>query len=325
MSEIASGVFRPIYFLEGEESYFIDKVADALELKVLTETEKAFNFQIFYARETDLLDVLTAARRFPMMANHQLILVREAQQFKDLDLLLNYTMQPVPSTVLVFLYKGKTVSKATKLGKELQKHALLTTKALYDSEMNTWLAGHLKAMKLSIEPKAAELLLRTCGNNLTKLSGELDKIHANLGHRSKIDLDDIARHTGIDKEYNIFEFTRGLGERNRIKCLQIIKYFNANPKDNPFVVILFNLYAYFKKVHLVHYAQSNDRGNLAGALGINPYYVPEYLTAAKNFPPSEIPRVFDLMHEYDLKSKGYNSGHYSDSELLTELVIRILR
>lgn len=326
VSEIRAKKFQPIYVLEGDEPYFIDRVADVLEAEVLTEAEKSFNFQIMYGRDVSILDIITAARRFPMMANHQLILVREAQHLKNIENLLPYVKQCVPSTILVLLYKGKKINKATKLGKALKSFGVLTTAKLKDYEMTTWVNGHVRTLGLKIDPRATEFLIQASGNNLHKVSSELDKIQANMEGRKEITADDISKHTGHDKEYNIFELMKSLGERNSMKCLTIVNYFNANPKDNPFILTLFNIFNYFKKIHLVHFSKSQGNNSaLANELGLNPYFVGEYVTAAKRYPPGEIPRIFELIHEFDLKSKGISGGHINENELLTELIVRIIK
>jgi len=325
ITEIKSRSFRPVYFLEGEESYFIDKIAKKLESTVLTEAEKAFNFQVVYGREADVLDILSAAKRFPMMAEHQLIVVREAQFLKGIDGILDYLENPVKSTVLVFLYKNKKVSKATKLGKALKKHGAFTSNKLYENEVAAWLSAHVKSLKLTIRPEAAQLLVQTMGSDLQKISGEIDKAKANIGERTAIELDDIARGGGIDKEYNVFELTKSVGKRDLVQSLKIVNYFSSNPKDNPFVLVLINLYNYFKKVHLIHFQKSTNSTEVAKAIGMSPYFVNEYIAAARNYKPAKMNQVFDLLHEFDLKSKGIEGGKATDGELLTELVVRLIK
>jgi DNA polymerase-3 subunit delta len=323
--EIEQRQFRPVYFLEGEETYFIDKIAKKLEATVLTEAEKGFNFQAVYGRESNMIDILSAARRFPMMAEYQLIVVREAQFLKGLDGLLPYLENPVKSTVLVFLHKNKKVSKATKLGKELKKYGVFTSSKLYEKDVALWMQGHLKDMGVTIQPRAEQVLIQTFGSDLQKISSELDKAKANLGERKTIEMDDIARGGGIDKEYNVFELTKSIGKRDLKQSLRIVNYFASNPKDNPFVLVLINLFNYFKKVHLVHFQRSTNNAEIARAIGMSPYFVGEYVTAARNYQPAKMNKVFDILHEFDLKSKGIGGGKTSDGELLTELVVRLIQ
>ncbi|MCB9240380.1 MAG: DNA polymerase III subunit delta [Flavobacteriales bacterium] len=325
LNDIRKRSFEPIYFLEGEEPYFIDRIADELEKTVLTESEKSFNLQILYGRDIKLIDVVSSARRFPMMAEYQLIIVREAQHIRKFDELLPYLENPVPSTVLVFLYKGKKINKSAKVGRELKKYGLLTTKVLYDREISSWMNSHISTLGLTVEPQALQLLVQNAGTNLHQIAGELDKIKANMEGRTEITLDDVSRHTGLDKEYNIFELTRSLGEKNRTKTLRIVKHFAANPKDNPFVLVLSNIYNYFRKVHLVHFSKTVNQGELASVLGLNPYFVPEYLNAARRYSAMEMTQVFKVIHEFDLRSKGMGGGHSDENELLTELVVRIMK
>lgn len=324
ITDIRNRVFRPVYFLEGDEPYFIDKIADELEARVLTDAEKGFNFQVVYGRDTNMTDILTSAKRFPMMAEYQLIIVREAQYLKGMDELVGYLENPVKSTVLVILYRSKKVNKATKLGKELKKHGVFTSSKLYEKDVSAWLSAHLRTMDLTIKPDAAHVLVQTLGSDLQKISGELDKAKANLGDRTEVTMDDIARGGTIDKEYNVFELTKSIGKRDMQQSLRIVKYFGRNPKDNPFVLILVNLFNYFKKVHLVHFQKSNDPATIARAIGMSPYFVGEYLTASRNFSPAKMNQVFDVLHEFDLKSKGIGGGRASESELLTELVVRLI-
>lgn len=325
ITEIDKRSFRPVYFLEGDEPYFIDKIASKLEATVLTEAEKSFNFQALYGRDTNMTDVLSAARRFPMMAEYQLIVVREAQTLKGMDELIAYLANPVKSTVLVFLYKNKKVNKATKVGKELKKYGVFTSSKLYERDVMTWLATHVKAMGLGIRPEASQVLVQTLGSDLQKISGELDKAKANLGERKTIEMDDIARGGGIDKEYNVFELTKSIGKRDLKQSLKIVNYFSKNPKDNPFVLVLINLFNYFKKVHLVHFQRTTESSEIARAIGMSPYFVGEYLTAARNYQPAKMNQVFDLLHEFDMKSKGMSGGKATDGELLTELVVRLIK
>ncbi|MCB9261464.1 MAG: DNA polymerase III subunit delta [Flavobacteriales bacterium] len=325
VSEIKSRKFQPIYFLEGEESYFIDKVADLLEESVLTEAEKGFNYQAVYGKDSNINDIISAAKRFPMMAEYQLIMVREAQYLKTIDALLDYCENPVKSTVLVFLYKGKKVNKATKLGKELKKFGLFTTAKLYDNEVAGWLAAHCKSLGITIAPQAAQVLLQTLGSDLNKISGEIEKAKANLGSRKQIEMDDLAKGGGIDKEYNVFELTKSIGKRDLKTSLQIVKYFGQNTKDNPFVLVLINLYNYFKKVHLIHFQKTTNSTEIARAVGLSPYFVTEYITAAKNYQPAKISQVFSVLHEFDLRSKGIEGGKSEEGELLTEMVARIIK
>ncbi|MBO6516297.1 MAG: DNA polymerase III subunit delta [Bacteroidia bacterium] len=325
MTEIDARQFRPVYFLEGEEPYFIDKIADRLEQTVLTEAEKGFNLQVVYGRDGNVVDLLSSARRFPMMSEYQLIIVREAQSLKGLDQVLDYLANPVKSTVLVFLHKNKKVSKATKLGRELKKYGVFTSNKLYERDVTPWMANHLKTLGLSIQPQAAQVLIQTFGSDLQKITGELDKARAGLGERKSIEMDDLARGGGIDKEYNVFELTKSIGKRDLRQSLRIVNYFAKNPKDNPFVLILINLFNYFKKVHLVHFQRSTDAATIAKAIGMSPYFVGEYLTASRNYQPAKMNQVFDVLHEFDLKSKGIGSGKATDSELLTELVVRLIK
>ena len=302
MTEIDARQFRPVYFLEGEEPYFIDKIADRLEQTVLTEAEKGFNLQVVYGRDGNVVDLLSSARRFPMMSEYQLIIVREAQSLKGLDQVLDYLANPVKSTVLVFLHKNKKVSKATKLGRELKKYGVFTSNKLYERDVTPWMANHLKTLGLSIQPQAAQVLIQTFGSDLQKITGELDKARAGLGERKSIEMDDLARGGGIDKEYNVFELTKSIGKRDLRQSLRIVNYFAKNPKDNPFVLILINLFNYFKKVHLVHFQRSTDAATIAKAIGMSPYFVGEYLTASRNYQPAKMNQVFDVLHEFDLKS-----------------------
>lgn len=325
ISEIGARTFRPVYFLEGEEAYFIDKVAKKLEDTVLTEAEKSFNYQVMYGRDTDVNDIVAAAKRFPMMAEHQLIIVREAQFLKEIDSVLPYLENPVKSTVLVFLYKNKKVSRATKLGKALKKLGAFTSNKLYDNEVAGWLNAHVKTLKLSIQPEVVQVLIQTLGSDLQKITGEIDKAKANLGERTTIQIDDIARGGGIDKDYNVFELTKSVGKRDLVQSLKIVNYFSRNPKDNPFVLVLINLYNYFKKVHLIHFQKNNNPNDIARAIGMSPYFVKEYIAAANNYQPGKMSQVFKVLHEFDLKSKGIEGGKASDGELLTELVVRLIK
>ncbi len=325
MGEINSRSYRPVYFLEGEEPYFIDKIAENLEKSVLTEAEKSFNFQVLYGRDSDVNDIISSAKRFPMMAEYQLIIVREAQFLKNIDAILSYLDNPVQSTVLVFLYKNKKVSRATKLGKALKKFGAFTSNKLYENEVAGWLQAHVKSLGLTIRPEVVQILIQTIGSDLQKITGEIDKAKANLGKRTAIEVDDVARGGGIDKEYNVFELTKSVGKRDLRQSLRIVNYFARNPKDNPFVLVLINLYNYFKKIHLIHFEKSANPTEIAKSIGMSPYFVKEYIAAARNYQPAKMSEVFAILHEFDLKSKGIEGGKAADGELLTELVVRLIK
>jgi DNA polymerase III subunit delta len=344
MLDLKSKVYHPIYFLMGEEPYFIDRVSNYIEQNVLDENEKEFNQSVLYGGDVDVLRIISEAKRFPMMSNHSVVIVKEAQNIKGLvgkddsdeddtteskdkkkSPLLTYLENPQKSTLLVFCYKYKTIDKRTSLAKLLQKRAVtLVSDKLYENKIPDWVVGYLKTHQYTITPRASVLLTENLGNNLSKIANELDKIMLNLPPKSEITETHIQTYVGISKDFNVFELQTALGKRDVLKANRIINYFAANPKDNPLVLVLPNLFGYFNKILIYHCLSDKSAKNVAAELRVHPFFVGDYERAAKIYNLSKIVAIISDLREYDLKSKGFDNSSASDGELMKELIYKIL-
>lgn len=338
ISELKKKVYRPVYFLMGDEPYFIDIISDHIEQHVLDESEKEFNQSVLYGRDVTAAEVIGAAKRFPMMSEYQVVIVKEAQDIKDLikkekedkkdrdkqrSAFELYLENPLPSTILVFCYKYKSLDKRTSVAKLIDKNAVLfESKKLYDNQVPDWINNYLKAKNFSINQRAAGLLAEYLGTSLSKITNELDKLIINLPPNSEISAEHIQTNIGISKDYNVFELHGAIGKKEVLKANRIINYFAANPSDNPMVMTISSLYGYFCK--LLTYHHLSDKKMAASALGVNPYFVKEYEVAARNYNVGKLKSIFSFLREYDLKSKGVDRGSATEGELLKELIFKIL-
>lgn len=302
------GSFKPIYWLEGEEEYFIDKAVDYAEHHILNESEASFNLSVFYGKDANWADVVNACRRYPMFAERQVVILKEAQQMRDVEKLEPYVENPSPSTVFVVSYKEKKLDARKKFTKTVKENGvLLTTKKMYDREVPEWAQGIVHNKGLTITPKGLALLVDHIGNDLTRIENEVEKISINLGKRSSITEDDIEAYTGVSKEYNVFELQSAMAAKDLSKTMQIIQYFEANPKAGPVQLLLPSLYGFFSKVFMVFGTGSTDEKTVAAATGINPYFVKDYLRAAKLYGYAGTEKTLLLLHQYNLKSIGIGS------------------
>jgi len=318
-------VYKPIYWLEGEEEYYINEVMDFAEHEILPEEEKAFNLSVFYGKDADWAAVVNACRRYPMFAERQVVLLKEAQQMRDLAKLEPYIQQPLGSTVFVVSYKDKKVDGRSKLAKLLKdKGVLLSTKKMYDNQLPEWVNELVEARGLTIQQKALYLLIDHIGNDLTRIKSEIEKIQINLGSRKTIHEDDVENFVGISKEYNAFELQAALTRKDTEKAFRIIQYFESNPKAAPIQLVLPALYSFFSKVYMIFGIPGPDEKTTAAALGVSPFFVKDYLIAAKNYGFEGTENALLLLHHYNLKSVGIGSVNVEDADLLKELVIKIM-
>lgn len=327
LSDLKNQIYSPVYLLHGEEPYFIDAISDFIEQNVLSDLEKEFNQTICYGKDSNVLTLISYARRFPMMANYQVIIVKEAQDLEKIEELLPYIENPLNSTLLVLCYKYGKFDRRKAFYKAIEKHGVAFESArLYDNKIPEWINEYLRKRKYSINPKASILLTEFVGNDLSKVVNELEKLFINLPEGSEITEDYIEKNIGISKDYNVFELQKALGRREVIKANRIIQYFAANPRENPLVKVLPILYQFFAKILLYHYLPDKSRNNVAAALSVNPFFVADYQQAAKTFPPAKTISVISLLREYDLKAKGVdnNALFAADGELMKELIFRIL-
>ncbi len=318
--------YKPVYFLHGDESYYIDVISKYIEENVLSEGERSFNQMVFYGKDSDAKTIIDTASRYPMMSSHQVVILKEAQEMKALQDLQPYIEKAVPTTIFVICHKHKKLDARTKLAKALKANALVfESKKLYDNQVPDWIASYLKSKKMTISPDAAQLIAEYLGTNLSKIVNELDKLVINLPAGTAINEKHIQDNIGISKDFNVFELQRALGNRDVLKANRIINYFIANPRKNPLVVVIGTLYNYFSKVFIFHFMRNRSDSEISKALKLrSDYFLKEYKIAARNFNLSHTKRVIHLLKEYDLRSKGVDNDSTNEGELMKELVWKIL-
>ena len=326
VAAIKKGDLKPIYFLMGEEAYYIDKISDFIEENVLDEAEKGFNQMVLYGRDVAIDDIVSNAKRYPMMAERQVVIVKEAQDLsRTIEKLAQYAENPQPSTVLVLNYKYKKLDKRKALYKAINKVGVVyESKKLYENQVADWIRRVLSGQNYNISPKAAQMLVEFLGTDLSKIDNELNKLKIVLPEGTQITPEHIEENIGISKDFNNFELRKAVGERNVVKAHQIAKYFEDNPKDNPMVVTIALLFNFFSQLLHLHGMSDKNPRNVASALKVNPYFVNEYLTAARNYPMKKVSSVIGLLREYDVKGKGVGSNAVPQGDLLKELLVRVL-
>ncbi|HJV19956.1 MAG TPA: DNA polymerase III subunit delta [Sediminibacterium sp.] len=321
------GAYKPVYWLEGDEPYFIDVLVDYAEKNIISEAEAGFNLSVFYGRDADWTAVVNACRRYPMFAERQVVLLKEAQHMKEVEKLESYIDHPLGSTVFVVSYKDKKVDGRSKLAKTLkqkEKAEVLTTKKLYDNQLPEWAGNIIKEKGLQINPKALHMLVDHIGNDLSRIENEVEKLTLNLAGKKSISEDDIERYIGVSKEFNVFELQAAIAQKDLSRSIRIIQYFEANPKAGPIQLILPSVYNFFSKLYILKSLPNPDERSAAAALGVNPYFVKDYLSAARKYDYAGVEKVLLLLHEYNLRSVGVHDGGTSDAGLLKELVVKIM-
>ncbi len=329
LSEIKQRKFKPLYLLHGEESHYIDVITAALESSVLDDSQKGFDQTILYGKDVDFATIISAAKRYPMLSEYQVIIVKEAQGLKwkgEDELLSKYLENPTPTTILVFAYKHGKFDKRTKVYKTIDKKGVIfESEKLYDNKVAGWISDELKSNGYEIHPQAAALVADYLGTDLSKINNELEKLVLNIPKGREISVADIEYNIGISKEFNVFELNSALGKRDALKAIQIVNYFAANPKSNPFVLIIGSMVGYFTKILKYHYLHDKSAASVAKELGVHPFFIKEYEVAARNFTKMKIFQVIAYLREYDLKSKGVDaSANTTDKDLMREMVFKIL-
>jgi DNA polymerase-3 subunit delta len=326
MSDLGRRIFKPVYFLAGEEPYYIDLIAGHIEEKVLPEAEKAFNQIIVYGDDTSLPAIIDTAKRFPMMSSHLVVIVKEAQSLKKIDDLAVYADKPLASTILVLCYKYKSLDKRTKLFKLLESQgSYFESLRLKDYQVPGWIEKYLNSRGIKTDPSACAMLTEFLGNDLHKIVNELEKLIITLPEQKPlITADLIEKNIGISKDYNNFELQKAIGERNILKANMIVKYFADNPKDNPLTLTVASLFGFFSKLLTYHYTSDKSKNNLAATLKVVPYFVRDYELAATRYDIARTVRIISLLRTYDMRSKGFGDPGTGDGELLKELVYKIL-
>ena len=325
ISDWKKGSYKPLYWLEGEEEYFIDKVMKYAENSILNESETAFNLSVFYGKDADWAAVINACRRYPMFSEKQVVLLKEAQQMRDIDKLEAYIENPLTSTIFVVSYKEKKVDGRTRLAKLLkEKGVVLTTKKLYDNQLPEWTEELVESKELTISQKALMLLVDHIGNDLSRIENEIDKIAINLGQRKGITETDVEQYVGVSKDYNVFELQAALATKNLSKAIRIIQYFEANPKAAPIQLILPSLYGFFSKVFMIYGLNTRDEKTIAASLGVNTFFVKDYLKATSVYNYADVEKLLLLLSDYNLKSIGINNSGAPDASLLKEMVVKMI-
>ena len=325
LSEIHKKNFAPIYFLTGEEPYFIDMISDTVEEEALDEADRAFNQIVLYGRDVDVETIANHARSFPMMGDRMVVIVKEAQDVKNLEDFEDYLDTIPETTLLVFAYKYKKFDKRKAFAKKIDKKGVwFESKKLYDNNIPGWIQNYLKAEGYSITPKATQMLADFLGTDLHKIANELKKLTIALPKNKSIDDADVERNIGISKDYNVFELQNAIGSRDVLKANRIVNYFGDNTKETPLLVAAISLYGYFTKLIKLHCTQDKSQGNLASVLGVNPFFVKDYLMAARNYPPATCIRCISILREFDMKSKGYESGETSEKDLYREMIFKLM-
>jgi DNA polymerase III subunit delta len=319
-------IYHPIYILMGEEPYFIDLISNYIAEHVLDEEEKSFNQTILYGKDTNRDTLLTVARRFPMMSAYQVVILKEAQYFKDMeDELLTYIENPLKTTILVICYKYKSLDKRKKFVKlASEKGVVFESPKIYENQLISWINKYCTENGYKISPQASAMLAEYLGTEISKVANELDKLMILLPAGSTISPSDIEKNIGISKDYNIYELQNALGEKNVLKANRIINHFGANSKANPIQKTISSLYFYFAKILKFYFLRDKSKGNITKALGISPYFVDDFLKSAKNYSPKKLVEIISLLRETDMKTKGIGNVSANEADLQRELIYKIL-
>ena len=325
IAEWKKNIFKPFYWLEGEEEFYIDEVMRYAEHHILSSGDAAFNLTVYYGKDAVWTEVINACRRYPMFAERQVVLLKEAQQMKDIDKLESYIANPLQSTVLVISYKGKTVDGRSKLSKLIRQNGeILTTKKLYDNQLPGWITDYINSKGYDISPRALMILADHIGNDLSRIVNEFEKVSMNLGSRKNITEDDIEKYVGVSKEYNVFELQQAFSNKDLARAVTIIQYFEGNPKAAPIQLMLPALYNHFSKVLTVFQMPDKSEKAIRPTFYNNIFAARQALETMLNYSYSGVEQALLLLHEYNLKSIGINSVAYSDASLMKELAVKII-
>ncbi len=325
--ELENKIYRPVYLLMGKEPYFIDKITDYIETSILDESAKDFNLSVLYGKEVSVADVISAARRYPMMSDYQVVILKDAQNLKDFDKLVSYVENPLPSTILVIAYKNGSYDKRKRLTKIVsQNYVLFESQEIKEYKVGDFIKKYLKVKGFDIEEKAVAMLVEFLGNNISQITNELDKLAILLENRKNITAADIEKNIGISKDYNVFELINAIGSKDFYRAQFIAQQFSKNSKSHPFIFTVQMIYQYFVKLLNIHQlkARKLSTKEIASKLEINHYFYKDYENAAKKYPVGKIVKNLELLHEYDMKSKGVGIADIDEGELLKELLFRLM-
>ena len=325
LSEWKSNIFKPVYWFEGEEEFYIDQLVDYAEHKILSESEKAFNQAVFYGKDANWAEVVNACSRYPMFAEKQMVLLKEAQHMKDIDKLEGYISNPLKSTILIISHKGKSLDGRTRFARVVLKNAqVLQTKKVYENNLPSWISDFVKSRGFDIAPRALMLLVDHIGNDLSRIANEIDKVVLNLGNRKSITEDDIENFVGISKEYNVFELQQAISNKDLAKAIRIIQYFEANPKAGPIKMLLPALYNHFSKVITIFQMSDKSEKALTPLFYRNPFAAKQALETVMNYSYDSVEQALMLLHEYNLKSVGIRNPGVPDASLMKEMAVKII-
>ena len=331
-NDIKNNTYSPVYLFMGEEEYYIDYLTKLIINNSLQDHEKDFNLNILYGKDTLISDIISISKQYPVMSERKLVVVKEAQDLskKDaegnsLDDLLNYVNNPLNSTILVLNFKHKSLDKRKAIYKAILKNGLIyESKRLYENQAQDWILSYLRSFNFIIDKKSSFLITELLGTEINKIANELDKLIVLKGKNKTITQDDIEKYIGISKEFNVFELRKAIGERDLFKCMKIIDYFSKNPKSNPLVVVISLVFDFFIKLFIFHSLSDKSDRSIASALKVNPYFVKDYSAAARNYSMKTISSKISILREFDLKSKGHGANNTSNSDILKELIFKLL-
>ena len=316
--------YQSVYFLSGDEYYYIDKISNYASTKILTEEEKSFNQVILYGKETNVKEIIGEAKQYPFGASNRVVIIKEAQQVRSIEGLENYIENPLSSTVLIICYKKKVDKRKGIFKKIIKKNQLFESNKLYENQVSSWLIKYCQEHKISISNESSEILVQHLGTDLTKITNEIDKLLLNIDEGKKITPNLIEKHIGISKDFNIFELQNSLGRKDILQSNKIAKFLSANPKNHPFVLTINSIFSFFKKVLIFKQIQNLDKIKIASELKVNPYFVSQYQVASRNYNIQQLNLIFDHIKEYELRSKGIGNNNTSTKSLLEELIFKIL-
>jgi DNA polymerase III subunit delta len=323
LASIQSRNYAPVYGLDGEEPYYIDKITDYIENNVLTDVEKDFNLTVFYGKDANWSDVVSACRRFPMFAKRQVVILKEAQTMKDINMLDVYLTQPTPTTIFVIAHKYKKFDGRSTLAKSIQKHGIyFTSDVVKEYNIKAWMASYLSEKKITASPKVIDTLSIYLGTDLQKIINEIDKVLINVPNAKELTPDLVEKYIGISKDYNVFELPNAILHADIDKTFRMLNYFIANPKDAPMVLVLGTLFNALQKLYGYHFVANRQQGEIASALKVPPFFVKDYVQYAKRYNLQKTEEALLMMREYNLKAVGVENAASQES-LLKELVTRL--
>lgn len=327
LKELRAKQYRPIYYLMGEETYYIDLISDYITDNILTDTEKEFNLSVVYGADVDIATIVNAAKRYPMMSEHQVVIVKEAQSVRNMDELSYYLKRPLNSTILVICHKHGVLDRRKKLAAEIEKVGILfESKKIKETQLPAFITSYMKRKGVDLEPKVTSMLADFVGTDLSRLTGELEKLIITLPKgQTRITPEQIEQNIGISKDYNNFELRGAIAEKNVLKANKIIKYFEENPKTNPIQMTLSLLFGFFSNLMLAYYAPEKSEQGIANFLGLkSPWQSREYLSAMRRYNGVKTMQIIGEIRYADAKSKGVGNSSLSDGDILRELVFKIL-